>query len=354
MRKTLLSVAALVATTHTIAQELTINSAPVVNSTFYYYDANVPNPPFTFSASGTGNTWDFTGITPVTGADDTLYVKAMSTSAGAAAAFPDGTYMDFEADTHNSRRVVKIASDGAYVLGAYGDIFGLGTEFALSFNQPEMYISFPSQLGTHLAGTGRVEQKFSGAAIGQPSVDSVWVIKTVHGDREMVATGNLVVPAGTFTALLERSVSTSYDTVYIKSATTGGVWTLAPGQPSMEQDSNFYWYNETSLIPYAHALYENGVLHDVNYFMSVTTDPVGIAGHVSAPKWSFYPNPVEDVARISGLPANSRFELFDFAGRNMGVLQATDGLIQFGELPRGIYLLKPIDKPDGGLHLVRK
>lgn len=337
-----------------MAQELNINSAPVVNSTFYYYDANVPNPPFTFSASGTGNTWDFTGITPVTGADDTLYVKAMSTSPGAAAAFPDGTYMDYEADNHNSKRVVKIASDGAYVLGAYGDIFSLGTEFALSFDQPEMYISFPAQLGTHLTGTGRVEQKLSGAAVGQPAVDSVWVIKTVHGDREMIATGDLVLPSGTFTALLERSVSTSYDTVYIKSATTGGVWTLAPGQPSMEQDSNFYWYNEASLIPYAHALYENGVLHDVNYFMSVTTDPVGIGEALPSPAWSIYPNPVEDVARISGLPANSSFELFDAAGRRIGVLQATEGLIQFGELPKGIYLLKPIDSPDGGLCLVKK
>lgn len=356
MKKLLLPVAGFCVFSHGQSQVLDLNSAPVPNSTFIFYDANVPVSPFTFGASGTSNTWDFTGITPVTGADDTVYVKAMSTSAAASAAFPGGSYMDHEAD-NGSMRVVGIESDGAYVLGAYGDIFGLGGEFAMYFESPALFFEFPTMMGSHPTGNARVNQKMTGAAIGQPSVDSVWVRSRSYGDREIIATGDLVVPAGTFTALLQRAISAKYDTVYVKSAASGGAWVLAPGQPSTERDSNFYWYNQQSLVPYAHALYENGVLHDVNYFRSVTTDTVsGINAWAPKNSWAVYPNPAKGSVNISGLPANSIFEVYDMGGRNVCRLQAVEGQIETGELDKGVYFLQPvtINRHHGGLLLVKE
>ena len=57
---------------------LNASMAPAVNSKIIYYDANVPNPPFTFGKSGTNNIWDFTNVTAWPGAEDTTYIISPS------------------------------------------------------------------------------------------------------------------------------------------------------------------------------------------------------------------------------------------------------------------------------------
>src|SRR4051794_29885710 len=74
---------------------LNASMAPPVNCMMLYYDANVPSPPFTFSTSGTANTWDFTTIAITPGQEDTVFIVDPASLAGGSA-FPTATYGSYE------------------------------------------------------------------------------------------------------------------------------------------------------------------------------------------------------------------------------------------------------------------
>jgi hypothetical protein len=316
----------------------TAANAPVNNTMFTYHDANEPNPPFVFSKSGTTNTWDFTNVPAVTGADDTTYVRIPSQVNGYTN-FPGATHAMWEVGD-NAQRFVKIDASGAYMLGLYGDVFDIGTDVALVLLAPVKVYSFPVQYGSMNNSNPLIEYKVSGASVGQPAIDSLWY-KSIHNDsKEIIAEGNMVVPMGTFPALLEVSRENIIDSLFIKSSASAGQWILAPGFPKVTNDSTFYWYGNQYLQQYAHVIYKNGLVTDVNYIKSVTVSPVSSTPKIVANTVSLYPNPAQSTLHFNNSNEIEQLLIRDVTGATLLTHTGNCAEIDIQQLAKGIYFIE--------------
>lgn len=317
---------------------LTAAQAPVNNSIFYFYDANEPNPPFTFNKSGTVNTWDFTGVQFFQSAEDTSYVQLPSQVAGGSF-FPNATHAIWEAG-EKTTAFIKIDATGAYSLGVYGDVFGTGNNVALSYPGQPKVIDFPWQYGSFKAANGLIEYKLTGSQIGQPSIDSAWFKSYNENNKQVLAQGTLVVPSGSYPALLEISRNKSTDSLFVKGTATGGLWVLAPGFPKAKNDSTYYWYSNQSLQAYAHVIYKNGLVTDVNYFKSVSVSSVASVQAVETQNNFIYPNPVKSQLHVAdGINAET-VRIYDSNGSLAAQLQPIENVLDVSSLNPGIYVIQ--------------
>lgn len=321
---------------------LNASMAPAVNTMFIYYDANVPSPAFTFSKTGTSNTWDFSVIAAVPGADDTTFVVAPGSVTGGAS-FPSATHCIYEAGEGSYTMVEVDANDLTY-LGAVADLTGTGTLYPLIAVPPLVAMTFPYTYGSTSNGSAYFQLYATGAAIGQPTVDSVRFKSSITAQRNVLASGNMILPSGTLPAMLERSIDSTVDSLWMKAAITGNLWVLAPGFPQTTTDSSFYWYTNQSLNPYAHALYDDTGLHDVNYFKETLT---GISDVPAASHISLYPNPVSDRIYL-GLPGmgpnDYSVEIYTVTGSLVKTTRTVNGQIDVSGLSAGTYFLNLINQ----------
>src|SRR4029077_1982950 len=116
-----------------------------VNSMFLYYDANVPIPAFTFSTSGTGNTWDFTGLTANPVDDDSVFYLPPS-NYPQSSAFPTATHATYEAGDA-SINMLSVDANGGSLVGFITDPFGNNNMQAIVANPPATTINFPWTYG---------------------------------------------------------------------------------------------------------------------------------------------------------------------------------------------------------------
>jgi len=277
---------------------LDASMAPPVNSMIIYHDANVPSPPFTFSKSGTTNTWDFASLTAFAGQEDTMFFVDPATVMGGSL-FPSATHATYEGGDE-SINVINIDNNSIDFLGFVGDPVGTGTNIPVQAQPPVSAMNFPYTYGSTINESTYYEVYTTGAAIGQPSIDSVRYKSTVYLNAEVIAAGDIILPSGTFASLLERKINSSVDTAWMKGTTTGNQWVIAPGFPSSEMDSAFYWYTNQSVQEFAHALYDDTGLHDVHYFKEQLTTSVNYI-KAKASSLTAYPNPVQDFLGIKGL-----------------------------------------------------
>lgn len=329
--------------------QVSLNSsmAPAVGSKIVYYDANVPSPAFTFSKSGTSNTWDFSSIAAVPGADDTTYIVSPSSISGGSA-FPTATHCIYDDGASPSYTMLKVNSTGVTYLGAVADPVGTGSYVPLALVPPLQVLTFPYTYGSSGGGTAYISLTLSGAAVGQPTLDSVRSKSTVVGQRNVIASGNMILPSGTLAAILERSIDTQIDSIFGKSALTNNQWVFL--NRSTSTDSAFYWYTNQSLEPYAHALYDNTGLHDVNYYRETLvtgldeTKAMPTAGNV-------YPNPVNNILYFN-LPAVSKgdYELKMLNAEGQLVMKGNTTMNQMdvSRLVPGVYILQLTDA-DGNM-----
>lgn len=318
---------------------LNASMAPNVNSMMIYYDANVPTPPFTFSKSGTTNTWDFTSITPVPGADDTVYFVEPSSLIGGNS-FPTATFGTYETGDQ-SITMVEVDANSMSFLGLIGDPVGIGVNSPVIANPPAVSMNFPYTYGSVVNSNTSIEVITTGIAIGQPGIDSVHYKSSFELNAMVIASGDMVLPSGTLSALLERQINTTIDTAWIKAATTGNQWVIAPNFPTTSMDSSFYWYSDQSLQQYAHALYDDTGLHDVNYFKSMLT--TGIAKNLaSSQNVKVYPNPVNDFLGIQGLnlPSSSEWKVYNLTGQQIMLGTSDLNQLNMRSLKAGSYLLQ--------------
>lgn len=329
---------------------LDASMTPPVNSMLIYYDANVPSPPFTYSKSGTNNTWDFSSIFAFPGEDDTVFYLAPSSIPGASA-FPTSTHATYEGGDETVS-FIKIDAGSYTYLGVLGDIVGTGTPTTMAANPPPVRMTFPYTYGSTGTSTTYLEIYTTGAAIGQPSIDSIHYRMTLSFDAEVIAAGNMILPSGTYSALLERNINTTVDSAWMKGAATANQWVMAIGFPMTTIDSSFYWYSDQSLEHYAHALYDDTGLHDVHYFKSQLT--TGIKSIPNANPMVAYPNPVHDFLGIRGanLPATTQWTMNNLAGQQVLSGQSDLQRLNIQSLPEGNYILN-IFTADGKSHQLR-
>lgn len=330
---------------------LTAAMAPPVNSMFIYYDANVPSPAFTFSKSGINNTWDFASITPAMGAEDTVFFFPPS-NYPLASIFPSATHATYEGGDATVT-ILEIGSGSASYLGVVGDPLGTGTQIALPANPPMTNMTFPYTYGSNTITNSYLDVFTTGAAIGQPTIDSVHYRSWGNVVSDIIAAGNMILPSGTFPALLERRVNNSVDSAWVKSVALGNIWMPAPTPPTTSVDSAFYWYSDQSLQHYAHALYdETGVMHDVHYFMSQLSTGISNVDNLKAV--NVFPNPTHDFLGINGFdfPANSKWSVYNSAGQELINGNYSLNNLNVQELKPGTYVLR-LTTPTGEQHVVR-
>jgi hypothetical protein len=347
MQKSLLLLTAAIMPVLSQAQvSLDLSKAPPINSSIIYYDANVPVG-FSFGKSGTGNDWNFTMVAPVAGEDDTTFVLDPA-DLPLGADFPTATHatIDNGDDTYS---LLEINSSGVSFLGMMADFTGTGGWRSLHIQPALTSMSFPYQFGAPsrtVAGTAEVYA--TGAEIGQPQLDSAHYVQDLSTRIDALASGTLTVPGGAFDAFLERRINTSTLTLYVKGAITGNVW-MPAGAPTTDVDSAFYWYTNESLLPYAHALYDDTGLHDVRFYRS------SLSTGIEKPQRSLfavYPNPANESIRLSlPLAAPVQFELLSSNGelKRRGM---TAGSIPVGDLASGMYLVR-LRFEDGSVQTAR-
>jgi hypothetical protein len=332
--------------------QVTLNAsmAPSVNSIFTYYDANTPSPPFVFGKAGTSNTWDFTGLTASPSDEDTTFVVAPS-SVPMSASFPSATHTTYEGGDP-SYTMLHIDAAGIQYLGAVSDPAGSGNYLPLVLNTPLTSMAFPYTYGNTAMATGYFEVYTTGAAAGQPTVDSVHYKSNITGQRDVIAGGNMIIPSGTFPAILERSINYSVDSLWIKGSITAGQWVISPGFPQTNLDSAFYWYTSQSLLPYAHALYDNTGLHDVNYFKAMSS--TGISETAAAGAVKLYPNPAEETVHLN-LPAakgNYSVNIYSMNGAVAYHINTDLPTLNISKLTKGLYVVE-VSNENGFLYTTR-
>jgi len=318
--------------------------APTIGSQFIYYDANTPVPAFTFSKTGTTNTWDFTAISPLPIQEDTVFIVDPSTIPGSSV-FPTATHAIRENDDA-SYSMVNINPTSATFLGALGDVFGNGGNFATIVNPPIAAYIFPLTYGSYTGGTTNMELFATGVAVGQPTVDSIRYKSTITFTQNVLASGNIILPSGTFGALLNRETNLTIDSAWIKGAVTGNVWIPAPGFPEVSSDSAFYWYTTIALQKVAHALYDNTGLHDVVFLKSTT---VGLNDPIEQISFNVFPNPVNNTLNLTpskNQNSNYQFQIADVSGKIILVGKGNTQKIDVERLVPGIYVLM-IKNEDG-------
>ena len=330
---------------------LDASMAPPVNSSFIYYDANVPSPPFTFSKSGTTNSWDFSALTPDPGAEDTVFfVDPASVSSGGA--FPSATHASYEGGDA-SINMMNINSSSLTFVGFVGDPIGTGTNIPVRAQPPVAAMNFPYTYGSSINGNTYYEVFTTGAAIGQPTIDSVRFKSTISLNASVIAAGDIILPSGTFASLLERQINSNIDTAWMKGAPTLNQWAIAPGFPSIGLDSAFYWYTDQSMQHMAHALYDDTGLHDVHYFKELLTTGLNPIKTMSSSLIA-YPNPVKDFLGVKGLNLKSVKEWSVTNVEGQLIMKGTSGLenLNVQKLSAGTYLFGIVSE-DGQVSSVR-
>ena len=323
---------------------LTSSMAPPHGSSFIYYDANVPVPAFTFSKSGTTNTWDFTLISPLPAEEDTVFILDPAPIAGSAS-FPTATHA-LRGHDEPAYTMIQITGTTASILGITGDVLGTGTNFIAVLNPPGTAMTFPYTYGSSVSGTSTMEIFTTGAVIGQPTIDSVRYKSTIIGNSDVIAAGNIIVPSGTFPSLLERQITTTIDSAWIKGALTFNQWVPAPTFPMTTVDSSFNWYSDQSLQKYAHALYDDTGLNDVIFYKSSIT---GINETIVTANPAIYPNPVHNTLYLDpALTKFSNYQMHIYDANGKDVMHGKGNLqkINIAQLKSGVYFLN-ITTDDG-------
>ncbi|REK06973.1 MAG: T9SS C-terminal target domain-containing protein [Bacteroidetes bacterium] len=319
--------------------QVSLNSslAPSVNSMLFYHDANVPSPPFTFSMSGTGNTWDFSSLFYDPIDEDTVYFVHPST-------IPGGSF--FTSATHATREnddedwvILQVTPSALIYQGLLTDITGNGNLVPVPLNPPSAAMNFPYTYGSSVNMNTYYEVKATGADIGQPQLDSVKLKSTLIMDADVIASGTIILPSGSFPSILERKINTTIDTAWMKGASTGNQWVFFPGFPETYVDSAFYWYGDQSLQHIAHALFDDTGLHDVHFLRSSTT--VGIHKPTSSQGVSAYPNPATNILGINGFDMNDleSWTIINESGQEVMKGKKVPGKIVIHQLSQGSYFL---------------
>ncbi|MBC7390658.1 MAG: T9SS type A sorting domain-containing protein [Opitutaceae bacterium] len=335
--KKISTLVAMVFSAQLINAQVVLNKAnvPAIGTVIINYDANVPSPAFVFSKSGTNNNWDFTKVTAQPGQDDTINYVAPSTVPGGSN-FPTADIVAYE-NGDKFFNFLKLETTGEYSLGLYGDVAGINKNYTIVFPRPVMFLPFPISASTKYKGSALVNKKVSGADAGVP-VDSVWLWVKNYANVEVIASGNIIIPSGTFPAILARNITTTVDSSMAKFL---GNW-FFPRPPSTKTDSTFKWYTQESVEAYAHVIYKDGAVTDVTYHKTLI--PTGLLDtKQNASHLICFPNPAREVINFDiDNESLSKITLISASGKEVAV--SLSSKVDLNGFEPGIYLARVVLK----------
>jgi hypothetical protein len=319
----------LIASVPALAQTLNQgNSAPVLGDQFTLHIANYIAP----GSAGSGQTWNFAGITSLTSGDIT-YISVASTPNGAN--YPQATLAAMQS---GYAAYFKITSAGLEMAGAESPMA------AFVYGNPEMWLKFPSSMGTTWSDPWSASYTISGTTITRSG--------TVTGNVD--GTGTLVMPYGPVSNVVRVKVVENYSDV------TQGV-TVAS-----YVSTNYYYYKSGIHSPVAQVselvTTMGGTPQTSQNANWLDGSQVGIRELLqNAIGVDLYPNPASNSSTMVFSSSNGGSHSVDVLDANGRVVRHEDLMVQPGiyrhdldlqGLPSGLYMVR-ITAKDGSQGMQR-
>lgn len=333
MKKSLLLTAGLFAVG--AQAQITINSsnyAQIGDNTLEYVDTNATG----IMPGGTGmQTWDYSTLQVH---DSSGYVFTNPSWTPNGSSFPTA---NLAADATNGQYIyLNRSSTEISLVGYYVDFTGNGAE-AIVLDDPDKIVEFPSTLGTTWQDNSRLYYKTTGAAIGQPAIDSVELIQFIEKDVNVDAYGNVTIPMGTYPSVRANIQTTQYDSTRIYVTVLGG-WQAYTVDTLQGQSYEFYTDDQDIRFALVTLdMDDQGNVGEARYLGS-TTIVDGIEEESNNPL-NVYPNPTTGIVNIDTETGNNILVL-DIAGKVIAnqVAINTSSQINLSSYPAGIYFVKVV------------
>jgi hypothetical protein len=285
--------------------------------------------------AGANQTWDFTGLSPVSQLRDSFIARA---AAPFSLSFQFPIAANLVRVQGASAAPVPVPVDQAYEFQAvtsdayisYGTgVILSGLPLALVNDPPDTLLDLPLTFGQQ-------DSSYTQAELTVPGL--VYLRREQARSYEVDAWGDLQTPFGTFSCLRVASTLYAFDTLSFD--------TLQIGQ-RRDGQQQFQWWSPTLPVPVMEVILPTatapgGGLSGVTYADSLRVfDLVSREQRASAPALRLFPQPAKDRVSIEAGAGGSGWtlEVFDQQGRRQRTWQLGPGLQQLdvSNLPAGLY-----------------
>ena len=315
-----------------------------INDTFYLHH-------FSFSISGTNNIWDFTNLPIKYG--ETINIISPSKA-------PDNKLIKgakYVVYDSLSEEYAYYGSDssGLYWLSSYASwLYPDYYTCMYAFAPPLRTMKYPFTLGSKTLSKTKTVLPVHPDMHGVPG-DSSYTIHYTELSSQVLASGNIVLPSGTYPAILEYVKSCSFDTIMYKGFASNGQWQMAKaGLPCRGIDTagivnsfgEFNWYIESSSYQVAYLIAStdsNGkTIPDEIIFLMNSTPTLGINNITTDENnISIYPNPANNKLFFQNNRNNKlSYTISDVLGRILlKNLDIQNNEIDISSLSQGLYFI---------------
>ena len=271
MKKTLLSILSLAAVSSLSAQ-VTVTSADFPGIGDQVTLINDTMPTVSIGATGTGATWDLSGIMQHS-INNNVFIDPATTTFSTD--FPTSTVVLEGAaqDTYFTNGATEATIDGLA-----GDPLGTGLSIALVYDDLETLMQFPSVFGSSFNDTSHFNTTIDATQLGLPlAIDSIRIDHLATTVSIMDADGSVTSPGGVFAAVRQFKVQQTEDFVelYVSDpftaialGVTANTWSPSPAFPGFIDE------NPIVDTTYTYTWYANGEGYPV---AEITTDANGNA-----------------------------------------------------------------------------
>lgn len=244
------------------------------------------------SASGTAQTWDFSGLNEHE-IDTMVFANPSWTPNGAD--FPGANLAAVvESDDGDFYVYLDKNANGLSVVGQAADFFQTGTPVSIPVTPSEMILEFPATYNSTYSGTSGFDITLDGSSI-DPNIDSVRLKQTRVESYIIDAFGDVTTPLGTYPSIRVNVSETVTDSSWILAF---GMWTLADN--STEMGTTYDWWTDDPNVGFPLVTMEvdgGGNIQSVTYLKTLPA-PTSVQELENGTNINVYPNPTSDFVNV--------------------------------------------------------
>ena len=295
-------------------------------------------------ASGTGQTYAFTGLLNQ-GQDSVTFTAPQWTPDSATFT---SSNICIQVNTGDAYIYANMTGSILEINGQAMDPFG-GGMIAVTFADPETQMIFPASLGSSFTDlAGGTSQFYLGYDPGIGfTIDSVRIHTYINKTSNYDGDGTLQSPLGTFNVLRQNTFRKQIDTIDIYAF---GSWAPAFYSQVDSARTYSYWANNIG-YPVVELTDQDdlGQITEAKWLVSnpaVTGIPTNHNDHVI----TAYPNPVADVLTIQTVVENGSIEIIDMTGRvvKTATINSTTTRLDLSDLTAGMYTYRVVGTAQQG------
>ncbi|TND08231.1 MAG: hypothetical protein FD123_2486 [Bacteroidetes bacterium] len=238
-----------------------------------------------------------------------------------------------------------LSANDMQIAGGAADPLGTGTNIALAYANPEMFLDFPTTYNTSYTDTaGGTTQFYYGIDPGIGFViDSVRVHTRVLKNSDVDAWGSCTTPLGTYNVIRQNTMRTQYDTIDIYAL---GFW--QDGFFMQEDSARTYTYWANSLGYPVVELTDDQNLGNITSATWTQSQPAqtNISDPVMSGSIRLYPNPASDLLFVDTEKNAAWLELYTSDGRlaSRSELNGIHNSIGLENMSSGLYIFRVCDR----------